>query len=161
MNSKKHHSVFWFAFILIFIGALLLAGLSTPVTQAGAGLPSRNTPTPVSSPDEGEDSDKDDDKDKVPVGAHIELQVQGALAGAWSVVQWQDSMGGWQNVEGWQGTLDEQGSRRWWVAEKDFSKGLFRWVVTQGPGSSVIETSDPFSLPAGINETVLMVVKLN
>src|SRR5687767_12315425 len=66
------------------------------LTQAGPTLPPRE-PTPS-----GPDKDKDNDKD-APIGAYIELQVQPAQAGLWTVVQWQDSAGVWRNAEGWQG----------------------------------------------------------
>jgi hypothetical protein len=66
--------------------------------------------------------------------------------GAWSVVQWQDINGDWQDVDGWRGTLDGSGQRRWWVAAKDFGSGPFRWAV----GEAV---SAPFNLPAVGAET--------
>jgi len=88
------------------------------------------------------------------VGATIELHVPGASAGAWAVVQWQDSAGGWHDVEGWRGMLDSSGVRRWWVAPKDFDTGPFRWVVTRQPGGAQLAVSSPFTLPAGSNQTL-------
>ena len=155
--------------LAVIIGTMLnlmiinsLFGLAWPVMQVQAGptLPSRELPPPVP-PSEKDDDDGDD----TPIGAHIELlPVQGALAvqgtpaGAWSVIQWQDRAGEWHNVEGWQGVLDQNGGQRWWVAEKDFGKKSFRWLVTQGLGGPVLGASTPFNLPAGANETVQVAV---
>jgi len=83
------------------------------------------------------------------------LQVTGALADAWSVVQWQDFAGGWHDVEGWRGSLGQAGTRRWWVAPSDFGTGPFRWVVTQGPGGAILWSSEPFSLPSVENGVVV------
>jgi hypothetical protein len=78
---------------------------------------------------------------------------------SWSVVQWQDSSGGWPDVEGWAGSLDDGGGRRWWVVAKDFSTGPFRWVSQAGPEGSVLNASEPFTLSAFPNETVQVKLK--
>jgi hypothetical protein len=148
MIHKKDYSLIGFTFIVLLIGILAWLALLAPVVEAG--LPVRDTPTPVPS----ENGDGDRAKDSGSIGAWIELQTQNAPAGAWSVVQWQNSNGNWENVDGWQGTLDSNGLRRWWAAEKDFGDGPFRWVVTQGKGGPVLGTSQSFYLPAGANETV-------
>ena len=75
------------------------------------------------------------------------------------MIQWQDSVGDWQDVDGWQGTLNNN-YRRWWVAAKDFGTGPFRWLVTRGPGGEVLGTSEPFNLPAGANQVILVQVSL-
>ena len=148
MSIKKQPNL-WFIFIFVISSSPLLITLPTPVTEAGADLPNRNTPTPIRQ----SESNGDDDKDSGPVGAYIELRAQNASAGAWSVVQWQDNAGGWHDVESWQGTLDN-GYRRWWVAPKVFDTGPFRWVVYRSPGGPVIATSVPFNLPAEAKQTV-------
>jgi len=147
MIQRKENTLIKLTFAILFIGVLAWAIWLTPVAEAG--LPTRDTPTPT--PVSSKDKDKDDDG---PIGAWLELQASGAPAGAWGTVQWQNEAGNWYNVDGWQGTLDESGSRRWWVAEKDFGSGPFRWVVTQGKGGPVLGTSQSFTLPAGANETV-------
>ena len=134
----------------------ILALLSQPLSiQAGPTLPPREPPT---TPTPSADKDKGG-KDK-PAGAYIELQTQIASAGAWSVVQWQDSAGGWHDVEGWRGPLADSNNRRWWVAAKDFGAGPFRWAVTQGQGGSLLGVSAPFNLPSGVNEMLQVVVSL-
>jgi hypothetical protein len=97
---------------------LLITGLMASA-QAASGLPDRNPPEA----DKGKGGDNSG-----PIGTYIELVAPGQ-AGAWSVVQWQDSVGNWHDVEGWRGTLDSQGVIRWWVDAKDFGTGPFRWVI--------------------------------
>jgi hypothetical protein len=81
-----------------------------------------------------------------------------APSGAWRVVQWQDSAGDWQDVAGWQGPLPQ--NARWWVHEKDFGRGPFRWAITQGQGGLVLGVSQAFNLPGGANQTVQVTVSL-
>ena len=145
MTNKKQPSITWFFLIAILVGAITLAWWPIP-SQAGSDLPDRNTPTPTRQPD------GDDDDSSSPVGAYIELHAQ-AAAGAWSVVQWQDANGDWQAVEGWQGTLNN-GTRRWWVAAKDFGKGPFRWAIFNAPGGALIAAGDPFNLPSQPNQVI-------
>jgi hypothetical protein len=130
--------------------ALLLLAWATvpaPTVQAQAGLPPRDTPTPTS-------PDKDQGKKEKPAGAYIELQTP---SGSWGVVQWQDSSGGWHDVEGWQGALPA--SSRWWVHPKDFGSGPLRWVVLASQDGPVIGVSVPFSLPKAANQTIQVTVQ--
>ncbi len=131
----------------------LLLGLARPPLESQAGLPPLDPPTPTPVAD-------DDDDQSTPLLAHIELQVQAAPAGAWSVVQWQDSDGNWHDVEGWRSVLGSSGHQRWAVEAKDFNTGPFRWVVMRGRSGSIAGISDSFNLPAGANETVPVTVSL-
>jgi hypothetical protein len=134
--------------------ANLLFGLAwPPLIQAGPSLPPRDPPTATPS---SKDKDKGDQK---PVGAYIELQVQATQTGLWSAVQWQDSAGGWHDVEGWRGPLAE-GNRQWWVAARDFGAGPFRWIVTAGSGGRLVGASQIFNLPTHANETLRVTVLL-
>ncbi len=147
MTLKKEQPLIALTFAALFIG--LLAWTMGPAPVAEASLPSRSTPTPTPA------SSKDKDKDGGgPIGAWLELQAADALAGEWSEVQWQNSAGAWDNVDGWQGLLDGAGRCRWWVAAKDFGTGPFRWIITRGKGGPVLGASEPFYLSAGANETV-------
>ena len=139
----------------VVIGLLVMGlGLTTVPALANGDLPDRNPPPPA------DDGGRDDSG---PLGTHIELAAP-EHAGAWSVVQWQDSAGNWHDVEGWRGTLDSSGYIRWWVAAKDFGTGPFRWVITGGDSVSVADewstgessglfqadtSSGAFSLPGG------------
>ena len=151
-EEKEHTLIIWIALMVTLLLVLLWAVQPVSTVEAGAGLPNRDTPTPKTSSD-----DSDDDKDDKPIGASIELhvqnlQVQNATAGVWSVIQWQDSAGNWHNVDGWQGTLDANGFRYWWVAQKDFGTGPFRWLVTQSQDGPMLGKSAPFNLPLKANE---------
>lgn len=146
MVHKKYAPAFWIAITGVVISLLLLAGAPL-TTQAGAELPPRATPTPTP-PAAG-------DKDGQPVGAFLQLHVQGSPDGAWTVVQWQDSAGNWHAVEGWQATLDGDHTT-WWVSQRDFGKGPFRWAVYRDQGGELLATSSPFNLP-GIADEVLRV----
>lgn len=150
-NGKRLLVLLGAAFAMAAIGTL--AGLLWPPlpTQAGATLPPRENPTPQ--------QDDDDDDDSGPVGAHIQLQMETAPAGAWGVVQWLGDDGNWHDVEGWQGPAPA--NSRWWVAAKDFNTGPFRWAVKNGPGGELIGTSEPFTLPQFPNETRLVTVSLS
>jgi hypothetical protein len=142
--SKKCLPAYWFAFALVVTGTLLMLLAWSPLpSQAGDELPPRATPTPIS---RASAARSDDEKDDKPIGAYLGLQMQGAPDGVWTVVQWQDSAGGWHDVEGWRGTLDG-GQKIWWVAQRDFDKGPFRWVIYEGQGGRQLATSESFYLP--------------
>ena len=106
MNHKNHQTILWLTF-LILVSVLLLAWPPLLTDAGPAGLPSRATPTP---------RPPDVERDDKPAGAHIVLPVPSAPVGAWTIVQWQDSAGGWHDIEGWQGTLDESDQKMWWLA---------------------------------------------
>ncbi|MCB0213127.1 MAG: hypothetical protein KDJ52_27545 [Anaerolineae bacterium] len=137
----------------------LLTGLLWPglVTHAGPTPPPRDEP-PGQAPPDNKNDDDDDDDDDAPPGAYIELQMAGDGSGLWAAVQWQDSEGNWQPVEGWQGPLGPGGQQRWWVAAKDFGSGPFRWVVSAEARSTALDGSAAFNLPTAANETVRVTV---
>jgi hypothetical protein len=131
--------------ITSILGMLLLA-VALPALAMPLALPPRPTPEPAAQPES--------------TGAPIELRVQFSPAWSrsripwqelWAVVQWQDRLGNWHDVEGWRGTLDEVndgvGTKMWWVARVDFDKGPFHWVVYQAPGSKLLAKSESFNLP--------------
>jgi hypothetical protein len=92
-----------------------------------------------------------------PAGARIELHAPQALAGGWTVVQWQDRAGNWHDVEGWRGRLDG-GVVSWWVHPKDFGSGPFRWTVSEQEGGKLLGASRPFSLPGEANQVLQVTV---
>ena len=77
----------------------------------------------------------------------------------WTIVQWQDAQGDWHDVTGWQGTLDANNTKTWWVGEKDFGTGPFRWLVVEE--NEIVGTSDPFNLPALPFETLTIMISQN
>jgi len=93
------------------------------------------------------------------------IQSIGRWQELWTVVQRQDGLGNWQDIEeGWQGTFDEftynrdentcEGKKTWWVAKADFDKGPYRWVVYQGRGGEPLAQSEPFYLPHSADKIV-------
>ncbi len=155
MSNKRYQSILWFMMSFMFVAVVLVSGLLTPAVSQ-ADLPDRDTPTPASSGNAGDDGDSDDSS---PLLSYIELFASSAPAGAWSVVQWQDPQGGWHDVEGWRGELGSGGYQRWTVEAKDFGTGPFHWQVRQsGPRGTLLSTTESFTLPAGANETVQVIV---
>jgi hypothetical protein len=90
-------------------------------------------------------------------GAGIELSVTGAIDPYYAVVQWQDGLGGWHDVDGWRGEA-EAGRVLWFVSEDLFGAGPFRWVVYDHGG--VFATSASFDLPTLKDQTVRVHVGL-
>jgi len=143
-----------YIFILALIGAILIAESLLPV-RAEAGLPPPETPI-LTRPS----GDRDCDGDEA-IGAHIVLHVPSAPYGVWTIVQWQDTAGGWHDVDGWQGTLDVGHRIMWWLAPDLFGKGPFRWLVYQGAERGKLLTiSESFRLPAAESEKLRIEVSL-
>jgi hypothetical protein len=94
-----------------------------------------------------------------PRGA-IELRLQcmetESLGSIQTLVQWQDGLGGWHDVEDWRETLDELytdgGRKRWYMSAEHFGTGPFRWVVYDETG--MLGTSESFNMPAGSGQVV-------
>jgi hypothetical protein len=145
MKNKISPLIWRIVFGLILSAGLLAGALLSPPAWADSGLPPRDVPTP------GPNNDDKGGSGGQLVGAHLELHAPGAPAGAWAAVQWQDSVGGWHDVEGWRGAV--AGSSRWWVHPKDFGSGPFRWSVKQGSSGSQWAVSSSFNLPGQPNET--------
>ncbi len=150
LNSRSNRIIIAiFLAIILFLFALLL-GFNQKATAGG--LPPRpeptNTPIPQiqSSPD----------------GALIELQYDGIYVGpqgVWTVVEWQDTKTTkWHEVEGWQGTVELDGTQVWWVAPDDLGKGPFRWVIYDSKDGDALQTSDEFELPANKYLKTIVVV---
>jgi hypothetical protein len=134
-------------FLLVaLIGVFAVALQSSSAQAAVSALPPRPTPVPIA----GSGS----------AGATIQLHVTAAPFGAWTIVQWQDMIGGWHDVTGWQGTLDNDSTKTWWVFKSDFGKGPFRWVVTNADRSRWLGVSTSFNLPSRTRETVKMEVTI-
>lgn len=148
---------------LIFV-LLILAWLPS-LEQPALALPPRPEPTPTTPPFPPTEPPS--------AGGFIELQAKFGETWSvadlewqalWTVVQWQDGLAKWHDVEGWQGNLDqvrgETGYRKWWVAPEDFGKGPFRWVVYSDQGEGLLAASDSFNLPTTPGETVPVEVTL-
>lgn len=165
-----HQQPGWIGFIVLALslGILLTLGGLTPAVQAGDGLPDRETPTPTPVPTLAPTpaptavptiAAKREKKPEGPVGAYISLVITDPLPAGWAVVEWVDADGNWHPVEGWRGSLDASGERTWWVSERDFGRGPFRWLVFDAPDGSLLLTSEAFMLPDNPNQ-VLMVTPI-
>lgn len=84
----------------------------------------------------------------------IRLAAPGAPATAWTVMQWQDALGGWHDVEGWRGEFDADGYKTWRFPEQHFGTGPFRWQVFAKRDGALWAVSAPFDLPDGRDQTL-------
>lgn len=152
LESKSNRII-----IAIFLAScLFLFALILGINQnsAGAALPPR--PEPTATPLPGVHTSTD--------GGYIELLYGGLPVGpngVWTVVEWQDPYTEkWTAVEGWQGTVELDGTQRWWVAPKDLGEGPFRWLVYDEKGGDLLETSETFDLPAHAKQYVIVILPL-
>ncbi|WP_420641695.1 hypothetical protein [Candidatus Leptofilum sp.] len=72
----------------------------------------------------------------------------------WLKVQWLDEDGVWQDVAGWQGSLDAiqqkedwVGMKEFWFADAQLGTGPYRWQMFAVDDGRLLNTSDPFYLP--------------
>ena len=73
----------------------------------------------------------------------------------WLKVQWQDDKGVWQDMEGWEGTLDAiqqkedwMGMKEIWLADAQLGTGPYRWQVYVKDSERLLTTSEEFYLPS-------------
>lgn len=141
----------WISTGLLSICILAGAGLSllwTPSAQAD--LPPRPTVTvrPTSTATSSPTATvraTPEPRPKDPVATLI-LYIRPSPSGLWSVVQWQDTQGDWHDVEGWRGTV-VNGKTVWWVEEKDFGTGPFRWTIYAEGDGALVAITRSFYLP--------------
>ncbi len=135
----------WFGLgvlVVCLLANIVLLSLFAPSAQAV--LPPRPTVT-APSPNNGS-NDSDGSSVVVPTVELLSLRVSPADQRYWSIVQWQDAQGRWNDVKGWRGDVTG-GSIRWWVEERDFGKGPFRWLVFSHEGGTLLAMSHSFNLP--------------
>lgn len=149
--------------LLLMSGIIMLLVAAAPATSND--LPPRPTaeptPTPIPEPTPTPAPPVTPDN----VGATILLQVADGSRHMWTVVQWQDALGGWHDVVGWRGHLDDgrwfdMEVKMWWVAPADFGTGSFRWQVYSRADGLLLATSEPFMLPTHVNQVVLVPVDI-
>ncbi len=163
MNKSLVHQGSVLAFVAGIAASLaLVALLLVPMRVVRADLPPRPTPQePAPQAERGGDGGV----------ASIELRVHFSRIEQayrwqtyWTVVEWQDAFGGWHEVEGWRGTLDEivsgEGRKVWWVYRRDLSTGPFRWTVYRNPSGGLVAHSKPFNLPDAVGQRVEVTVTL-
>lgn len=140
MNHKS-----WWSISLSMLLLLALATVGAPVSAGSLALPPRPTAVPTATP--------------VPPlaesrGSVIRLVADTVFTSAWASVEWQDAAGNWHVVTGWQGTLEADQTKTWWVAEVDWGKGPFRWVLYDQRGGQSLGHSVAFHLPANHRQVV-------
>ncbi len=135
---------------VILLGALLMSNWSLPA-QAGLLPPPRATLTPTPH------------ATQTPTGTYIELRLPTNNIDLWTVVQWQDGVGNWHDVDSWRGVLDQindhKGDKIWWVLPYSYGDGPMRWLVYDRAGGKLLATSHSFYLP-GANQHVTVEVSL-
>jgi hypothetical protein len=132
-NGENRQDYYVWGCIVVGCVMLIASFLPAPAEVAVAGWPARPQDPPASGSELS--------------GRTVELLIVGPRQAVplIAVVQWQDELGEWHDIDGWQSEIE--GSRiTWHRAAKDLRTGPFRWVVY---GDSVIlGTSESFSLPA-------------
>lgn len=142
----------WVLFILIF--TVLLGPSYLEAQEEHPHLPPRpNPPSHESNSDQSKDSVRN-------AGAWITLYTIPYQPGLWTIVQWSDGVNNWLDSNGWQGSYNQEDHVSWFVEQKDFGKGPFRWVVDDGPGGRLLATSQVFYLPTKADEVIRIEVRL-
>lgn len=102
MNTR-HQKIIGLGLVVLALGLAVLLQVAPDTQAQGLAPPTAtpNTPPPVNYGNGNNNDNNSDDGHSLSPGAYIELQIKNAPAGTWSVVQWQDGNGDWQNVEGW------------------------------------------------------------
>lgn len=103
--------------------------------------PDPNPPAPTPEPDPG---------------AGIALRVNGIDTPYWAVVQWQDGLGNWHDVDGWRGEVENH-YVIWYVTPNLFGKGPFRWVVYRG--DEILGISESFNMPTVSNSLLTVSIE--
>lgn len=147
MQKNKTHSRFFMMICIICVGVITLylpnhVYAELPPRPTKTVIPANQQPTPDH-----------------PSGTLI-LNTQPAITGAWSVVQWQDATGVWQDVEGWRGEVSA-GKTIWWVEQTQWHTGPFRWAIFETKGGKLVATSALFLLPGSGEKTIVRVLLQN
>lgn len=153
MTVKQHLGV-WCGAVVV---GLLLIGSGQPDAQAGTLPPPRATLTPMPyatlTPMPHAPSSK---------GSYIELRLPTDNINLWTVVQWQDGVGNWHDVDGWRGVLDDindhKGDKVWGVLPGEYGDGPIRWLVYDCAGGQLLATSHSFYLPDADRHVIVEVV---
>lgn len=85
--------------------------------------------------------------------SQITALIGGLPATSWIGVEWQDGLGQWHAVDGWQGLPDSVDGlgrllQQWNTGPENFGRGPFRWAVYTSQGGSLVGVSPSFNLPS-------------
>ena len=145
------------SFCLMFLLSLVSLIPTTSYAMTDPVLPPRPTPDPVSATSGSS------------IGSTIMLSIpvvenSSMNADNWTVVQWKDVHGKWNDVDGWQGNLSYNQAANnweviWWVDRSNFGEQDFRWVIySDETRLKKLATSPTFDLP--VNQMQGVVVTL-
>ena len=155
----KGKVIFGLGFLLLGL-TLPLISIATPAATASTPIVLRPTFPPLPTPTPRPTATP---VPTLPPGAYIELHLTPPDPTLWTQVEWQDGLGEWHRVDGWQGPIDGVrqgiGWKRWWLAADLFGRGPFRWVALNHQDGTLIAASAPFTLPTGAG--VIVVVPLS
>ncbi len=146
--------------VLLWIGMLPSLSLAAPSALPIRPTPFSATATPTSLPPTPTPFEYKRAVSES-AGAFIKVRVQPAWPGLWTAVQWWDASETWHTIEGWQGTLDDDGTKTWWLPGTLFGHGPFRWLVYDKLGGDIIGTSEPFYLPHATNRVITVQIVLS
>lgn len=149
VHSDKLNSFHLRTYLILLLIAL---SMGSPYSIYGQEDHPHEPPRPQLTPPTSVPDDPGDTKRNE--GALIKLLIFPFVPGLWTGVQWIDGTGNWHDVGGWQGTFNQPDYISWFVEKKDFAKGPFRWVVYQRQGGELLAMSQPFYLPANLNEVI-------
>jgi len=136
---------------LFLLITVFLAALPTQARNAsGDILPPRPTLTPT--PQATAVSAPTAAPDRQTAVASIRLAADGDTTGWQTAVEWQDSNRNWHLVAGWQAPFNQYNQVVWAVAQSDYGKGPFRWVIFRN--GETIDDSLEFYLPLTTNKIV-------
>lgn len=150
MSARLGRSAFGLLCLGLVVGFTWLSTLPVAASGGALPMPARATLTPSRTPTSLPTAVQ-------PGVGYIHLVANQAPSTAFAVVQWQDGLGGWNLVTGWQTNLPES-QHTWAVLPEHFGQGPFRWVVYNRPGGRVVATSAGFSLPSQAEQVVYTLV---
>ena len=156
----KGKLTFGLGFLLLGL-TLLLISIATPAATASTFIVLRLTFTPLLTPTS---TPLPTPRPTPPPGAYIELHLTPPDLTFWTQVEWQDGLGAWHRVDGWQGTVDKVenavGIKRWWLPRDLFGLGPFRWAVLGAREGHYLTVSEPFTLPTTVNTVTTVDVSI-
>lgn len=138
---------------------IMLIGLVLPVLAGATALPL--PPRPTEEPPVVVVIEKEPSPTRITLSLDLTSEAVGKGVdprALWTVVQWQDALGDWHDVEGWVGPLDTidvtHGEKSWGVVRRNLGESPFRWLVYTKQGGTLVAATAAFALPASSGKTL-------
>ncbi len=167
MKLRTSHIALSVGFILgitlsltgVFVSAMPVASLeNAPRPTWTRSVPPTFTPTPSAPLSTPTARPPDSTRE---IWLRVELAPWCDGRSLWTVMQWQDGLGQWHDIPGWQGPLDivtgDIGRKVWVFPATMSGSGPFRWRVCPRPPDGINQwcvVSDAFELPYGAREYI-------